>query len=259
MSKNKTEMTKLEESTIKREEALKAYESAIVSGVKADILLAEASLKEAEKKHAHEIEADLYEKLAKEEKPMLAAILMRTYEIPAHHDVYVENALTGVESTTKEVQINLLKFCEKAKLDKKWYYLAENLNLLMCIATAKELGYTKAELDKIKTQYARRAESQKLNETVSNNNIEKALQSVIDEMIFEPNDKGENIYKVFNQDVKYMRMVYTKKGKGLTVNTSGHRDFTMTIANIAHRIVTGTARYEVGFKMSKEAREALTK
>jgi len=152
-----------------------------------------------------------------------------------------------------------LKFCEKAKLDKKWYYLAENLNLLMCIATAKELGYTKAELDKIRSQYARRAESQKLNETVSNNNIEKELQAVLDAMIFEPNEKGENTYKVFNQDVKYMRMVYTKKGKGLTVNTAGHRDFTMTVANIAHRIVTGTARYEVGFKMSKEAKAALAK
>lgn len=250
----------LDKCSIEHREAFKAYESAIGNGNKADILVAEVLLKEAEKKLACAIELDLYEqKLSKEEKPMLAAVLMRSYEIPSHRDIYVENVLTGVEGTTREVQINLLKFCEKANLDKKWYYLAENLNLLMCIATAKELGYTKVELDSIKSQYARRAESQKLNETVSNNNIERALQSVLDAMIFEPNDKGENIYKVLNQDVKYMRMVYTKKGKGLKVNTAGHRDFAMTVANIAYRIVTGTARYEIGFKLSKEAKAALAK
>lgn len=154
----------------------------------------------------------------------------------------------------KERQIDLLAFCKRAKLDTDWQYIVSKFNQLMCLRTAKTLGFSTAEIKALTSSYYLRdlAKQIEMGATpTSNTQVCKQLQRVIDNIL--PNENGEANYKCNNYDVAYLDALYSKKSNKsrLTVRVSNDAFLRRTLVDILYRLVTG-GKYGVdGYKQVK--------
>lgn len=137
-----------------------------------------------------------------------------------------------------------------------WIYRAEKLGFLMALQTLEELGASEEAITALKTTYRMTKEATlddlKLSGT-SQTQFVKALQGVVDLMMFIPDEKGENSVKVYGRDAKFFRECFARHGKGVgSLAVLQGKKVCDYIFEICHMILTGKS-YSVEFKVSKES------
>lgn len=226
---------------------------------------AEEALNKAEKEYERVLVTIIYDELLATTEPIVEAIKRYSYKTLRHRDKKSEGEskkVIGLELVEKERQLDLLKFCEYSKsaggveLPTDWQYAAAKLNQLLCLRAAKTLKCTDAEIAEIAKSYYLKEQARKLEmgETpTSDTQICKALQIVINGIIFKDDGKGGNAYKCNNHDVAYLLGCYTKKGKkALSLAVAKDGFFRLVITEICLRIIEN-GRYTVeGYKTVKE-------
>ena len=254
MVKNKKNEAALAEVAAKLEKMVCDGNKAIAEGtLSADFAAGFAVL---EKEYADLQARMVYDELAKEPNPVIAAIKRYSYTVIKHKEVKDTDSkkIAELSIVEKEKQIDLLKFCTYAKLDTFWQFAASKLNQLLCLRAAKELHFTASEIAKIAKSYYLREKAReiKMGKTpASNNALCKAVQRVIDTLLPPELDK-QNIYKCNNHDVAYLLMCYTKKGRSaLSIAVAKDSSIRNLIMDICHRIIEGK-QYTLEYTMVKE-------
>ena len=202
-------------------------------------------LDKAEKEYASAAAEAMYAEYAAKPNPIVEIIKAYSYEVLSHQEKKSDDKdnphVIAVNPTTKRRQIDLLKFCVKAKLDTHWEFVASRVNQLMCLRAATQLG---ADVSKIAKSYFLRDKVKEINlgkTPTSTNQVCKLLQSVIDEILPNEDDDGKPIYKCNNHDVAYLDDLYGKKSNKarLTVRVSNDAFLRRILVDICHRLVTG--------------------
>lgn len=229
------------------------YNTALKENDFAKATRVEQELKEAESAYAEAKCVEVFSELKETANPVKAAIEMHSYLVVSHKVKREEGVITGFEIIEDKVrQIDLVKFCEFCKLPALWKYSVEKFNQLLACRTATELKMTKAQIKKICDSFymSDLARQVDMGETPdSNTAICKQLQRVFDEILFEDNGKGKNVYRVNNHDVAYLLMCYTKRGKKtLSVAVAKNAYIHRLVLDVMHRIVTGKA-YDLEYRM----------
>lgn len=216
------------------------------------MLEAAEALKSAEKQYAKTKAAEVYADLKKTGEPIKNALIMRTFPVIGHIEVKDDGTLVRVEECVRTRYIDLVALCEKCKLSTAWQYKVEKFNQLMTLRAVSELegsdDLKKAITDKFyMKEDARFVDIGKV--PSSKTKIAEMIQKIFDEVLFEDNGKGENIYRVMNKDAEYILLTYTKSGKdALSVVAARNNVMHKLIANVMHRVVTKKV-YTVDFKM----------
>lgn len=240
-----------------------AYNIALSENDLAKTTQVEGFLKEIEKAYAEEKNLEVFENLAKEENPVLAAATMHSFLTISHKAIREDGVLKGFSLLDdKVIQIDLVELCNYLRLPTDWKYKVEKFNQLMALRTANELKLSKAQIKEICDSFYmnKLACDVELGGTPdSNTAICKQLQKIIDEVLFVDNGKGKNIYKVNNHDVAYLIACYSKRGKKvLSVAVAKSSFVHKLIADILHRIVTGKV-YGLEYKMLSSEKVAKIK
>lgn len=222
----------------------------------------EQELREAETSYAEAKCVEVFTDLAKSDNPVKAAVEMHSFLVVGHRAKREDGVITGLEVIEDKVrQIDLVKLCKFCDLPVSWQYKVEKFNQLLALRAATELKMTKAQIKKICDSFymndlARQVE---MGETPgSNTAICKQLQQVLDDILFEDNGKGKNIYRVNNHDVAYLLMCYTKRGrKNLSIAVAKHSYMHRLVMDVAHRIVTGKT-YDLEYRMVSSEKSTTT-
>lgn len=243
------------------ESNVKAWNAAYAAKDMTAVQKADAQIVNDVKEYAEVAQALCFANLKATEKPMLEAIKQLTFTIlRVKESANKDSGVITREVTKTDRQIDLLKldeFCQRDKSpsianDKMWQYKVQAFNQLLCLRAAQEL---KIDPKSIADTYylSEKAKEIDMGKTpTSNTQILKQLQTVIDAILYEAGENG-NIYKAKSQDVAFLLMLYTKKGKkALTVSTAKHTIMRNLVAEICHRIVLDAA-YKLDYKQAKEA------
>lgn len=247
------------------EEARRAYDEALERANKVlhtepvdlnEYNTAISALETAEKAYTSFASNAMYDEYAKRENPVVEIVKAYTFTVLGHQeekDPDDDNRIVAVNSVEKKRSIDLLKFCERAKLPTAWALTASKTNYLICLRAAQELG---VDTKKIATTYfmQQKVRAISLGETpTSNTQVCKLLQHVIDEMLPNVGENGKPIYKVNNYDVKFLDDLYCKwnNKSPSSVKVSNDSVFRRLLLNIVYRLVTN-GKYDVtGYKVTK--------
>lgn len=166
-----------------------------------------------------------------------AAIEKHHFETIAHKKISNEGQLTGIEETTKNVQIDLAKFCEYKGFDRAWFYEMQALNKRLTLKVALAIGVPKTEIKKINDSYYmdKLAEQIELGKTPdSATQCVKHIQKVLDMVC---PDAG----KVNGYDLAYIMGGYTKRSnkEALKLICSKHTVLQSLLMDVFHNVVTG--------------------
>jgi hypothetical protein len=214
-------------------------------------------LEQAEKDYATLAANAMYDEYAGKENPIIEIIKAYSYKTVGHKEKRNKddnNRVVSVDPVEKDRQIDLLAFCNRAKLDTDWQYTASRFNQLMCLRAAKELG---ANVNTIAKSYFLKDAVKKIEmgaTPTSNTQVCKLLQRVIDEMLPNEDSNGKAIYKCNNYDVRYLDDLYGKKSNKamLTVRVSNDAFLRRILVDIAFRLITN-GKYGVdGYKTVKQ-------
>lgn len=246
------------------ETEIKNIAAFVKSGEIEKAIAAEVALRGLEKQYVELYQKQVFKSLCEKERPIIEAIIMHSFKIPTHKvKTDDKGIMTGIEKGEKDRQIDLLKFCKYADADTEWEAWGNKLNQLLCLRAAIELGYTKEDLDKLSKSYYldKKAQEIELGKTpTSNTQLCKALQTVIDHIVFIPKmidgePTEENAYKCNNHDVAYLLDLYTRKGKTLLAVSVAKPDFLRRILmDVLHRIICNKKYSVDGFKANKESK-----
>ena len=213
-----------------------------------------ATLDENEKEYSKEAQLAVFSECKADENPVYAFLCRRTYDVLSH---VVKKSESGVpvsaESATKSKDLDLEKFFKFMEKSTAWTYKVEKLNQLLCLDAAASLGYSKDDLKKLKLSYAlsKDASGEKL-PGVSNNQICKTMQMIVDAIIYEDNGKGGNSYKVCSPDAAYLRKTYTRRAASGVVKVAKTKFVQRIITDVLHKLAIG-GHYSVdGYKVVKE-------
>lgn len=261
MAENK--VLKMEDVKAGIEKEIKNIEVFVKAGKTEEAIGAEVALKGLEKQYIELRTKEIFKSLCEKEKPIIEAITMHSFKVPTHKvETDDKGIMTGIKTSEKDYQIDLLKFCKYADLDTDWQHTASRFNQLLCLRTATELGYSKKDIEKLATTYflAEAARKIELGETpTSNTQLVKLLQQVIDKIAFEAKvvdgkETEQNVYKCNNHDVAYLLAVYSKRGKkALSVKVARDNFLRSVITTVLHRVITG-GKYSVeGYKEAKQS------
>ena len=262
MAENK--VLKMEDVKAGIETEIKNIELFVKAGETEKAIGAEVALKALEKQYIELRTKEVFKELCEMESPTIETIKMHSFKVPTHKvKTNDKGIMTGIETGEKDRQIDLLKFCKYAELDTDWEAWANKLNQLLCLRAAIELGYSKEDMQKLsKTYYLdKKAQEVELGKTpTSNTQLCKALQMVIDHIVFDPKiidgePTEENCYKCNNHDVAYLLDLYTKKGKALLSVSVAKPEFLRRILmDVLHRIICNKKYSVEGFKENKESK-----
>lgn len=237
-----------------------AFNNAALNDDFHEMAVIDGAMKELEKDYAVLSQALVFTNLQAKDKPMLEAIKAYGFKVLKHKD----SAESGSTIKTREIveaerQFDLREFdafCGyTASANKSWSNFAERMNMLCAIHVANELKV--ADLASIGTSYfiSKTKDAIKLAEEnpevanpISNTQMLKMMQQVLDKIIYEDNN-GKNKYQAKSQDVAWLLFTYGRKdSKGrLTLKLADHKQFRKVLADVLHRIVTGTD-YKVAYK-----------
>jgi hypothetical protein len=173
---------------------------------------------------------------------MLEAVRAYSFTVVRHtieRDKKTKEAL-GIKLIEKEKQINLLKFAKYNDLDTSFEHRISELNQLMAMRTAGDLGITikDVSMSLYMTKEAKRLEGG----YISNNRLAQKLQEVIDSILIG--------YKAISRDVKYLEHCYTRRGRNLSVTLANNSFLIGVIGDIVHRLVTDKI-YSLNYKEIK--------
>lgn len=195
------------------------------------------------------------------ENPMTLAIKSPKYTVLAYRDkADKESGAVTREVTNKTRTITFAdlhsKFASSFKY-KNWKAYVEQLNLRMCLWTAKELALPAAELKKIETEFSMKngGADVDLGATPdSNTQLLKQLRIVCEGIYGEGEIKSE----IKSHDVNYLKHCYTKMGKELRhVSTLNSSKLANCILVIMNRILTNS-NYAVDYKTAQGKNNAET-
>lgn len=221
----------------------------------------DTDMKELEKEYIEFAQVLTFTDLKAMENPMLEAIKAHSFPILRHRD----SSVSGGSLKTREVefaerQFDLKEFDNfcggKASADARWSNFAEQMNMLVAIHVANELKVddlkaigTSYFISKTKDEIKLSEENADVANPISNTQMLKLLQKVLDKIIYEDNGKGKNKYQAKSQDVAWLLFTYGRKdSKGrLTLKLADHKQFRKILADVLHRIVTDT-NYKVAYK-----------
>jgi hypothetical protein len=228
--------------------ALAGYNAALIIQNVDAMREAEAAIEKAEQDYAEAAECAAFALCKAEEHPMLKAAEIHSFRVLKHKAVREDSVLTGYEKTDREKPIDLEKLAKKCGLPTLWVHLVENLNQILTLRVAKDLGATAADLKAISKSYfmTRATGEMEAGATpTSNTQLVKLLQTICDKIL------GENVVRVNNHDIAYIEAAHTKKGRAkIGINTAQHNFMRRLILDVLHRCVTG-AVYEVEYKKNK--------
>lgn len=238
-------------------EKIEEYNAALRENNYVKAVQVEQDLKDTETAYAEARSVQVFTELKAGENPLKNAVLRHSYTVLTHRAKRTEGVTTGFEiveesdERAKMRQIDLVKFCKFCELPTDWQYKVEKFNQLLALRAANELKMTKTQMKSIcdsfyMNELAKKAE---LGETPdSNTAICKQLQTILDDILFEDNGKGKNVYRVNNHDVAYLLMCYTKRGKkALSVAVAKHSYLHRLVLDVAHRVAAGKA-YDLEYK-----------
>ena len=176
------------------------------------------------------------------------ALVKHSFETISHKRVSNEGVMTGVESSTRNVQIDLKKFCEYRGFDLGWYYELQALNKRLTLKAATELGVTAKEIKSIDDSYNmdKLAKEIELGKTpTSDTQCVKHMQKVLDSL-----SEGEG--RVNAHDLAYVWLCYAKKNNktALRVICSKHTVLQSLLMDVFHRVVTNKS-YGVDYKVAQ--------
>lgn len=219
---------------------------------------AERELEEAEGNYAAVKKAAVFESFDASENPIMTAVCTREYNVFGHKAIKEKDIITGYEQTEKLKLVDLADFFKKR--DGKypdWVYKTEKLGYLISLRVAKDINVAAENMAKVKDNYAMSELAKKieLGETpTSNTKTCKALQEVLDGVIFEDDGNGKNKYKVCNHDVAYLEQGFMKLGKNAgSLVLPAAKTVQRMIADIAWRVVTGSSYSAVGTILKEKA------
>jgi len=162
------------------------------------------------------------------------------------------DAIVGLSIVDKVARINLQAFCGEAGVPKFWVYDCERFNELVTLRAAKDMGI---DVSPIVANYrlSTGAEEKRVGTTsasaLSNNTLQKELQTVVDAVIFEDDGNGNNKYKVNSHDVAYILNTAHKAGKERCTLVAGKHNWMRTLLlDVLYRIVTPDYKYNIEYK-----------
>lgn len=180
--------------------------------------------REVEADYLHVQKMLIFKDCEKSDKPMRSAILKHNF-MTKRHKIELEgekdNKIRVCRIVDAPRSLDLLEFDtymagndHRASANKDWANMIAKLAYLMTVDTAKSLGVNPKSIYDCYAieEIARKIE---LGETpTSNTQMLKTLQSIIDAIIYEENpETNANSYKASSHDVKYLKALFTKKGK----------------------------------------------
>ena len=220
---------------------------AISAGDLAQIRSLEDKIDTAVSDYAEASQKEIFDHCLSAPDPMIEAVKVLTFETIRVKDDREKGAkivLKKLETNVKK-PIDLLKLHKTATdgigADREWNYFAEKMNFLLTAKACVDLGINPKAVN---DSYAMAEIAAKIDmgkTPTSNSQLLKALQIVVSAMI------GDE-YKATSHDVAFLNYTYAKKSRAaLTISCSNHRNFRNLMAEVCHRIVTGSA-YSVEFK-----------
>lgn len=187
---------------------------------------------------------------------MEAALIKHHFETISHKKVSDDGRLVGVEKSTKDVQVDIKRFCEYKGYDISWFYEMQALNKRLTLKVALSIGMKPDAIRKINDSYAmdKLAEQIELGKTPeSNTQVIKHMQKVLD-MI------APECGKVNNYDLAYVMAGYTKRSnkESLKVVCSKHSVLQSLLTDVFHNVITGKG-YGIDFKRKSVTETEVTK
>lgn len=242
------------------ESKAQAYNEAALNDNFHEMAIIDGQMKELEKDYSEASQALTFTALKDKPQPMLEAIKSYGFKTLKHKD----SAESGSNIKTREIieaerQFDLREFdafCGyKVSADKNWHNFAERMNMLCAIHVANELKVDDLAsigksyfISKTKDAIKLAEENSDVANPISNTQMLKMLQQVLDKIIYEDNN-GKNKYQAKSQDVAWLLFTYGRKdSKGrLTLKLADHKQFRKVLADVLHRIVTNT-NYKIAYK-----------
>lgn len=220
------------------------------------------ALKKAEKQYAIDMQAKVFAECKASPDPLKAAIEKHYYSVVSHKVNRKDGAPIGVVEDSRIKRIDLVAFCQSAGLSTEWAHTVERCNQLLTIKTAQDMTVKKEVVDRIKTTFFMKDISRQidLGETpMSKTALTKMIQKVIDTILYADNGNGQNVYRVFASDIKYLLNAFTKlDGKNVntiqTVKTATLHGIFLDMLNVIISRgdkVNGERTYGVSFREAK--------
>ncbi len=179
-----------------------------------------------------------YEECAAEADPMLAAVTRLRYSVPAVKDEDVDGVpVRSVVVREKPIDLfGLHKFIPGGiGVDKGWEDGVKGFNTLMTFERAIDLGIDPTTLNDSQCMMEIKRKYEDGETPASNTKLLATMRLLVAHMI-----GPDHAANVRSQDVKYLLLVYCKKGrKALTVTCANETKLCETLAEICHRVVTG--------------------
>lgn len=248
--------TKMAEAKSTAEAKAMEWNSAVLDNKPVDeVNTLETAVDDAVKEYVKFARIVAFDEILASEDPMVEACRRLDfdaikYNINEDNDTKIKTMV--VESCTKQIELKKLsEYAVKSGKtfghDAQWYLAIEKFNFLMTLDRATQLGVSPERIKEVNDSYAMADMARQFDEgknIISNTQELKSLAGVIELML------GDG-YKPVSHDLRYLHMIYTKKGKGaLKVSCANHRFMTRYIQEICHRIITGKT-YDIEFKAKK--------
>ena len=228
-------------------EAVDAMNQAIADDSYKAIAEAKAKMTKAFDDLNAEVVKEAYNDFLAKEKPMLAAIEQ------GYIDLYMSkverNKLTGVEVYKIDKKLNNVvdiigfeKFANKKLFaNGQWIWAVEAFIHNLTLKAIADIG-TKEEKEKFLKNRPLSDAARKCDvggDPASLGSLTKALQKIVDGIIYEDNGEGLNKWKIDTRDVKYMIYLAFKRGRGKR-SIAIPRDQTVVnlVVEVCNRLVT---------------------
>jgi len=233
----------------------------------------EEQMKAATAEAKKDMKTIAYGRLLKAKNPMLEACRVHSFTHPAYALEKEKGIVVGAKTIEKTLAISPVELGNeiiKAAQTKNcpydqngvvehshvWEYRTEKLAYMLTYRTLKNLGCSPESIEEFRHCYAIRdlAAREKMGETpTSNKQLVKLVQSIVDQLVFMPDENGLNAIKVINKDVEFLLSMFEKAGRGVgqveVLKGNKVKDY---IFAMCHMIVTGKA-YEVRYNRKKES------
>lgn len=173
------------------------------------------------------------------------AIEKHRFEVVSHRKLSENGHMTGVERSSKMIQVDLKKFCEYRQLPLDWYYELQALNKRLTLRVATSLNMKGGELRNICDSYAmdKMAEQISLGGTpTSNSQCVAHMQRILDMLC--PGAGRINGY-----DLAYVMAGYSKRSnkEALKIICSKHSVLLSLMGDVFFNVLKGVG-YGVDYK-----------
>lgn len=253
--------TEMVELLIKADDNVKIVNKAIADDVYSDIIAAKAKLKIAVEKYNEAAKKEAYnDYLNRPDNEVFIHALKNAY-YDAKSVSYKPDSMSKTETASLEDVEELVNLIELEDVDVRqlsvngqWRYWLEKFTKLMTARVVADIGDAN-DMKRFISCYkiSAKADSCDMGKTpTSNAQTVKALQTIVDGIVFNDNGKGLNTYKVTTKDVKYIEYLMCGKGKARrSISTPRFSTMLKLLTTALSRIIL-EGDYAVEFEESKK-------